>query len=234
MPIRASRSQTCRFVISDPKTNGWESSRPVTIKAYILSCPDRQQLRLQTLVNLRSTDWNEEPEIEIDQTTCERRQERQERTALCLLQRAVDEGSEYILFLEDDLDFNLHLRRNLQSWYPLAKTPSRLHFFASLYNPNIRSLAQSPPHAYFVADPNAVYGSQAFLLSLITARYITEHWGDVVGMQDIKMSRLAARQCPLYYHTPSLVQHVGVESAWGGGFHSAADFSRDWESPHGI
>lgn len=215
----------------DPTTKGREKSCPGTIKAYILSCPDRQQLRLQTLVNLRSTDWNDEPEIEIDQTTCERKQERQERTALRLLQRAVEEGPEYILFLEDDLDFNLHLRRNLQYWYPLVKTPSRMHFFASLYSPNIRRLAQSPRHAFFVADPNTVYGSQAFLLSLITARYITERWSDVVGMQDIKMSRLAARHCPLYYHTPSLVQHVGVESAWGGGFHSAADFSRDWKSP---
>ena len=219
-------------MINDPTTKGREKSRPISIKAYILSCPDREPLRLQTLVNLRSTDWNEEPAIEIDQTTCERRQERQERTALRLLQRAVEEGSEYILFLEDDLDFNLHLRRNLQYWYPLVRTATRTHFFASLYNPNVRRLAQSPHYAFFVADPNAVFGSQAFLLSLITARYITERWSDVVGMQDIKMSRIAAQVSPIYYHMPSLVQHIGVTSAWGGGFHSASDFSRDWKSSH--
>jgi len=29
---------------------------------------------------------------------------------------------------------------------------------------------------------------------------------------------------PIYYHTPSLVQHVGIESAWGGHFHWAPDY----------
>lgn len=202
--------------------------------AYILSCPDREELRRQTIANLLATDWQAEPEIEIDQTTCERRQERQERTALRLLQKAVADGPDFILFLEDDLGFNQYLRHNLQHWDPLVNLPLRRHFFASLYNPafpSVRPLVLDSRHAFFVADPRTVFGSQAFLLSLVTARYITEHWCDVIGMQDIKMSRLAARVCPIYYHTPSLVQHVGVKSVWGGVFHSAIDFSRDWKAP---
>jgi hypothetical protein len=35
---------------------------------------------------------------------------------------------------------------------------------------------------------------------------------------------LAARLGPIYYHTPSLVQHLGRQSAWGGHFHYAPDF----------
>ena len=204
------------------------AQRKVEIKAYVLSCPDREAMRNQTIKNLDLTDWDDTPAIEIDQTTCERRQDRQEQTALRLLQRAVADGSEAILFLEDDLTFNRHLRHNLENWYPLTKWRQPDHFFASLYNPNVRRLAQSPRHSFFVADPNAVYGSQAFLLAGTTARYIAERWQDVIGMQDIKMSRLAARVCPIYYHTPSLVQHVGKDSAWGGPYHAAQDFDDGW------
>jgi hypothetical protein len=32
------------------------------------------------------------------------------------------------------------------------------------------------------------------------------------------------------HHRPSLVQHLGVESAWGGGFHQACDFDRIWRA----
>jgi len=197
-------------------------------KAYVLSCPAREELRRQTVMNLEHTDWQGEPEIIIDQTTCERREERQERSALRLLETAIADGPSFILFLEDDLDFNRHLRNNLDHWYPLRHMRGSGHFFASLYNPNVRPLVRSAQHSFMVADPNTVYGSQAFLLSSTTARHIVEHWGDVIGMQDIKMSRLAARVCPLYYHIPSLVQHIGIQSAWGGRFHSASDFDADW------
>jgi hypothetical protein len=204
---------------------------PIDIKAYILSCPDREEMRLRTVRNLALTDWSDEPELEIDQTTCERRQERQERTALSLLQRAVESGHELILFLEDDLDFNRRIRYNLEHWYPLARRRPSTAFFASLYNPGVGLLTRSPRHSFFVANPNAVFGSQAFLMSSGTARYIVEHWWDVIGMQDIKMSRLAARLCPVYYHSPSLVQHIGVVSAWGGNYHSAQDFDESWTCP---
>jgi hypothetical protein len=214
-----------------PRNQALATPRLAQTTAYILSCPEREELRNQTVANLRATDWDSDPEIEIDQTTCERRQERQERTALRLLERAVADGPGFILFLEDDLIFNRHLKHNLHHWVPLIGAPPERHFFASIYNPTVRPLSLNPQYSFFVADPNTVYGSQAFLLSLATARYITEHWSEVIGMQDTKMSRLAARVSTIYYHTPSLVQHVGVKSAWGGGFHSANDFSADWEAP---
>ena len=50
-------------------------------------------------------------------------------------------------------------------------------------------------------------------------------------MQDIRMSRLAGRfRPPLFYHAPSLVQHLGTVSTWGGGFHEAPDFDPDWKA----
>jgi len=54
---------------------------------------------------------------------------------------------------------------------------------------------------------------------------LLDHWERVPGMQDIKMSRLAAKGgWAIYYYAPSLVQHVGRESTWGGGYHYAPDF----------
>ena len=43
------------------------------------------------------------------------------------------------------------------------------------------------------------------------------------------LTRLVALRWPLYYHAPSLVQHTGRISTWGGGgFHTARDFVEDW------
>jgi hypothetical protein len=49
-------------------------------------------------------------------------------------------------------------------------------------------------------------------------------------MQDIKLSRLAAPLCPLLFHSPSLVQHVGVASTWGGPYHQASDYDAYWRA----
>lgn len=187
-------------------------------------------MRLQTLLNLSATDWDEEPWVEIDDTSCVRRQERQEITARKTLEKACADAPDFILFLEDDLQFNRHLRHNLTHWVPLLETDPGSHFFASLYNPTVLPLESHHDRAFFRADPESVYGSQAFLLSVPTARYIVEHWNEVPGMQDIKMSRLASRLCPIFYHSPSMVQHMGEHSAWGGRYHMARDFAVDWKT----
>src|SRR2546428_5154020 len=110
------------------------------ITAYILSCPEREQARRQTVENLCATDWLAQPEIEIDNSNYKRRQERQERAARRLVHRAVADDSEFILFLEDDLQFNQHLRHNLEHWFPLRQVNANDHYFGSLYNPTIREL----------------------------------------------------------------------------------------------
>jgi hypothetical protein len=202
----------------------------IDIAAYMLSCPDREQVRAQTLHSLSETDWHEEPVVVIDETGFERRQERQEQSSLRLLRRAVSDAAAFVLFLEDDLAFNRHLRHNLERWHPLAGVGAGDAFFGSLYDPSVAASWYDRNNAYFAASPEAVYGSQAFLLSLSTVRYVVRHWQEVPGMQDIKMSRLAARTCPVYYHVPSLVQHVGRESAWDGTFHCSRSFDADWRN----
>jgi hypothetical protein len=200
------------------------------IAAYMLSCPARETVRTATLASFASTDWSADPTVEIDRSTHQRAQDRQTETALGLLERALHDGASMFLFLEDDLQFNRFLRHNLERWPPLAAAQHGSHFFASLYNPGVRIVRMDRSDQYFVADPCSVYGSQALVLSAATARHVVDQWYSEIGMQDIKMSRLAGDVTQIYYHRPSLVQHARVHSVWGGPYHRAIDFSQTWKS----
>jgi hypothetical protein len=196
------------------------------IAAWMLSCPGREALRQETLANLGRTDWGEEAVVVVDVSEHFDRRERLVHTCRLLLRDALAAKRwDYLLFLEDDLVFNLHLRHNLQAWWPLRRGKVQL---ASLYNPGVRYLAHGPSCA--AADPETVYGSQAFLISRACAAHLLKHYDAMSGMQDIRFSRLAARLGPIYYHTPSLVQHVGRVSAWGGQFHEARDFDLNFRA----
>jgi hypothetical protein len=202
----------------------------MNITAHMLSCPEREAIRQQTLARLLATDWDAAPRVEIDGTTFARRQERIDHTTRLLLRSAIAASPDFILLLEDDLDFNRHLRHNLEHWHPLRQVAPGGYFFGSLYNPLVGQVSRRPDLAYFVADPNTVYGGQAVVFSLATARYLEAHWTDEIGMPDIKMPRVAARLSPVHYHVPSLVQHVGAISVWGGRFHAARDFDAGWRA----
>jgi predicted O-methyltransferase YrrM len=203
----------------------------VRLRAYLMSCEEREQTRAVTIQRLLASGWGETPTVVLDEGDVERKQEREERTTRRLLRAAISDPSvDVALLLQDDLDFNRHLRHNLLHWPPLRAVQRGDHFFGSLYNPGISGGWRDPERSCFHADPDAVYGSQAVLVSISTGSYIDAHWDEVVGMSDIKMSRLAARLGPLHYHVPSLVQHVGEQSTWGGHFHWAADFDADWRA----
>lgn len=175
-------------------------------------------------MSFRETDWTQaDPIICTDANDCERKQERQERNSLTALKLALERSAEYYLFLEDDLEFNSYLEHNLMHW-----CKSRSIWLGSLYAP------WNPPQVVqgmdYEVPGDLVYGSQAFLLSRELAEYCVEHWWEVEGMQDIKISRLAQRDGKIYYHQPSLVQHVGHVSTWGGAVHSSPTFSKGFRS----
>jgi len=208
-----------------------KSSRAVVegifeIQPVIISCPERDELLKRTLAAFTATDWaSHSPMVHIDTSNFARAQRRQEYNSRAALKAALKTGTEFILFMEDDLIFNKSLYHNLCCWLPPRQEDL---FLGSLYNPGIREWRRCKKDNYFVAEPDAVYGSQCFLMNRQVAKYLVEHWSEVEGMQDIKISRLIARFAPIYYHTPSLVQHVGTQSVWGGRHHTAADFSEDF------
>lgn len=194
------------------------------IAAVVITCAGREAVCRETVDALRATDWpgTWPVIIALDHAAEGSRQYRQQMNALTALRAGIGVEPDFILFLEDDVTFNAHLCHNLTHWRPLR---DGLLGMASLYNPTIHEIERVDSQHWFRADGGAVYGSQAYLFSFDTARFVAGHWHEVEGMQDIKMSRLAAQGgWPIYYHTPSLVQHVGKESTWGGGYHYAPDF----------
>jgi len=205
-------------------------TRGPRIRALMVSCPEREDLRAATLRQLAATDWGEEPAlVQMDESADPDRIRGLTRTFRLALSRSLEIPAEYFLLLEDDLTFNRYLRHNLASWRPLQSGAVTL---AGIYNPGVAPLACDVRNHVFVANPDAVYGSQAFLISAGTVAELLEHWTEVAGPPDLRMPRLVARRNhPLFYHAPSLVQHIGRDSTWGGSFNQAADFDPDWRAP---
>ena len=102
---------------------------------------------------------------------------------------------------------------------------------ASLYNSGIREQACDTRQNARIMEAGSIFGSQAFLLSKDAVAHVIRNWNRVEGKQDIRISRLAGRLgSPILYHAPSLVQHIGTTSVWGGFFHQAMDFDEDWKA----
>jgi hypothetical protein len=194
------------------------------------SCTVRDEVRQRTIASLSSADWQGSLTVEFDDPNVHQPHQRQMALVRRILGRAAKE-EEIFLLLEDDLDFNRHLCYNLAAWPPLNWFKSGDHFFASLYNPGVQFVRSFPESCYAESSAAAVLGSQALLISRATASYMVMCWGvETQPYADVKLAHLATRVCPIFYHLPSLVQHLGVQSLWGGPFHSARDFDKDWKS----
>jgi ADP-heptose:LPS heptosyltransferase len=203
--------------------------RPWKVMAVMISGVNRNKTRRQTLDNLARTDWDGAPLlVQIDDGDADGYRERETQCAYLALKKGLEHGADYILLLEDDLDFNRHLGHNLQNWGPLKAGVVTL---ASLFNPKVRELACDLRNNARIVNSNEVFGSQAFLIANDTVQYIVRHWDEVAGGQDIKISRLAGRQRkPIFYHAPSLVQHIRTPSALGASFREAMDFDPNWKA----
>ena len=56
---------------------------------------------------------------------------------------------------------------------------------------------------------------------------VLAEWESLDGFPVQKMAALAARRgLPVFYHRPSLVEHLGAVSAWGGPIRRAVDFEQ--------
>ena len=214
-----------------PKPLGAAASGPlpvaeIKITVCLISCARRHALRRGTLRRLADAGCPGPVLVQLEEHHSDSQARSFTQDAYVGLQRALATEPDYVLFLEDDLDFNRHFWHNLLHWPPLRRGEVTL---ASFYNPGLRVLACDVPSHANVIDPQSVFGSQAFLLSRAAVRYALRHWGKEDGPPDVKLPRLLARLGrPILYHCPSLVQHVGRRSTWGGHFHEAVDFDRRW------
>jgi hypothetical protein len=207
----------------------------VSVKLYVLTCQERINAGVldKTLYWLARTDWGEPAEVCVqDADVAGNTKYCQTENYRRLLQRIVDRGPNYSLILEDDVVPNRHLEHNVDQW--LSEIGDAAIFLGSLYNPNVRPLAETVTlRNGFIADADSVYGSQAFLVPLFVARHCLARWHDVEGMQDIKLSRHTATipGAQIFYHRPSLVQHgLSAQSTHGGSSHCAEDFDPWWRA----
>jgi hypothetical protein len=199
--------------------------------ARMISCPQRAEVLAATLRGWRASDWESDPELEMDRGDEPDLLARIARTWRQALGRAVEAGDDYCLFMEDDIEPNRFLRHNLERWLPLRSAQPDGPFFGSLYWCQQPALSRHDRHHFMVAAPKAVWGSQAVIMSRGTARYVFEHWDEeATRHHDLRMPRLAARAAMIYFHVPSLVQHRPETSTWGNAPHQASDFDPFWKA----
>lgn len=219
-----------RSSLGEPAAPLARVSDPPTIAAVMISPPQRDQLRRKTLENLARTDWGNLP-IQVFREPApptDLRRSINEKTRKALAY-GLKTRSDYILYIEDDIIFNRHIKHNLHSWAPLRNGEVTM---ASLYNPDMVIQSVDGHSNYHAVHGDDFFGAQAVLLSRAAARLILDHWDEEPGFCDVKFSRLAQRlRRPILVHMPSLVQHVGRHSVWGGPFHQACDFDPSWRAP---
>jgi hypothetical protein len=206
----------------------------VRFDAIIVSCPQREEVRARTLASLGQSDWTGNVSVTVDDG---------DNSIPVLLRigqtwrRAVAEAAEStadcLLLMEDDVEVCRCIRHNLETWKPIVAMRARgginYHFYGSLYDPGILPFRCKLKDHYFYAFPQLVWGAQAVLVSPETARLLIAKWQTRDEEPDRKMPRIAARATPIFYHSPSLVEHIGDVSTWGGVMHRARSYDRDWQ-----
>jgi hypothetical protein len=200
--------------------------RGALLRAFAYTCPERYDVWEKTLERWRATDWGADPVVIVDEGAGPPSTERLAANARRMLFRARQQEADYYLFLEDDLFFNFHLSHNLRHWPPLEEG---WLWMGSLFNPGIASVAEADPRggrrSHFVrAVEGRYYGTLAVVLSREALSTVLDEW-DEPGAFDIKLAKIAHRHSPgIVLHHPSLVQHIPVQSTWGGRYHRARDF----------
>lgn len=197
----------------------------LSIRPMILSCPDRHESLAETIRSWDATDWPGRPSIVMDLLDSPARSLSMVFNSQRLLAEFLSGWGEYLLFIEDDVEFNQFLFHNLQTWQPLT---SRSLAIGSIYHsPDCAPAHQIISHDTFAADLKTVGGSQALLIRRDAVERSLQRWDEFLGMnQDLRIFHALADREQLICHMPGLVQHRPVASTWGGRPHQSSNFKR--------
>jgi hypothetical protein len=200
----------------------------------MLTCRRRHETCEKTLASWRKTDWPSDPIVHLDDAPEDPAQPwgsaaRSRRVTdafakmlgTILAEQKPDD--EWLLLLEDDLEFNPTIAKQLRQWVPLQYERCIL---GTLFNPSLPRTTRRPlfPKS-FPTDSKSFLGAQALLIRRRHARYVLEKWPFHTGMQAQRVAKMLAPYGSIYVHTPSLVQHVGKDSSWGANPMRALDFA---------
>lgn len=202
----------------------------MTIATAMVSCPGhRDKIREETIARLAETDWNDEPRVF---ATCRDDYYHGIHDAHLALQWFLTEtNSDFLLFIEDDIIFNRHLRWNIEHWSPILDGTLVL---GSLYNPqhhNVDGILDSKHPDYYLKS-GICWGCQAYLLSRDAVSTVLSLWNtNPFPWVDYRITEaISSRGHLFHYHKPSLVEHRESESLVGNKSHRSIDFDPTWKS----
>jgi hypothetical protein len=187
----------------------------------------------ETLARWNETDWGAGPHIFMDAEPEIRGQEwgtagRHARLSTIFrgaLRKALAAGGaedDWLLFLQDDLEFHPRIGSLVESWPALEDIRCGV---ASLFNPSLQAFhLWGEMERAFAAQPGTFLGAQALLLRRWAAELAAAEWDTVPGMQSQRLARLLGMLGPIWVHRPSLVQHVAKDSSWGARINRALDY----------
>lgn len=200
------------------------------IEVYFLTTKSREKTLKLTLDSYLNTDMNEKFSIVFD-TDCTNEESpylRQINSAKHILSMYIRKSNEpFMMFCEDDIIFNKHIKHNINRMMELTTIS-----VAYLYNPGI--VFDTIVDNISIADPDVVYGNQCILMHRSFVGLCIKNWDKFAEggqHQDIIIAQIAKKfGVPIYYHTPTLVQHRDGLSTWGGPVHRSIDFDLEYKS----
>jgi hypothetical protein len=189
------------------------------LRTCIITCPKRKESLGATLRSYYLADFVYDPAIFCDVGLHADPRLSQAANSLQAITEMLGLPWDWLLFAEDDVEFNRHIEHNLKSWASLND-----------HGMSVVKLYSVTPHdGYegFVPDCRKIGGSQGLVFSRAAAQKIVQNWGNfpVTYMQDLRMFQTL---CAVYVHQPNLVQHAVVASTWGGPPHRSTTFDLNW------
>ncbi len=182
-----------------------------------------------TLANLAATDWgNASVHVPESEHRFSQPQDQLAYTAWRGLREGVKAGADYVLLLEEGMEFSRHVLHNLRCWPVLRRRTS----VAALASPGVRELAREVSTRRAIIDPMALLGPQALLISNRAARFFLRRWFTAPASLTSKLAWLAARlEDRLPCHWPGLARPRPARRPANGSFKFARDFNPGWRAP---
>lgn len=184
----------------------------------IITCPARHESLAKTLQSYAEADFSFPPIVVSDAGHSSDPTFSQMGNSFFAINKMLNLPWEWMLFAEDDVEFNRHIEHNLKTW-DLLKTGKVT--FARLYGADNHEL---------VPDYMQIGGSQGLFFSRDAALKIVANWHNFPSsfMQDLRMFRTIRE---IYTHQPNLVQHRSEPSTWGGRPHISPTYDPVWRRP---
>ena len=185
------------------------------MRACIITCQARKDILAKTLESYHAADFTAPPVVINDVGHNVDPKASQMGNSFYAITTMLKLPWEWLLFAEDDVEFNQHIEHNLKTWDLVQNNKMQ---FARLYGADNVGL---------VPDCTQIGGSQGLFFLRSAALKIVANWHNFPGsyMQDLRMFQTIKE---IYTHQPNLIQHRAAASTWGGLPHTSPTYAAAW------